>query len=109
MLLLAHHSAARDRAQSAARTAASAKGWWAVTDSNRRHPACKAGALPTELTALSELYCRRAWPRQGWRRGAQKIALTVPRAAPSNLRVDAAVKNQAAGCLASWARGIPQR
>ena len=26
--------------------------WWAVTDSNRRHPACKAGALPTELTAL---------------------------------------------------------
>ena len=25
--------------------------WWAVTDSNRRHPACKAGALPTELTA----------------------------------------------------------
>src|SRR5215471_14344280 len=27
--------------------------WWAVTDSNRRHPACKAGALPTELTALA--------------------------------------------------------
>jgi site-specific DNA recombinase len=27
--------------------------WWAVTDSNRRHPACKAGALPTELTAHS--------------------------------------------------------
>src|SRR5262245_49388659 len=27
-------------------------GWWAVTDSNRRHPACKAGALPAELTAL---------------------------------------------------------
>src|SRR5262245_18675560 len=27
--------------------------WWAVTDSNRRHPACKAGALPTELTALT--------------------------------------------------------
>jgi hypothetical protein len=26
---------------------------WAVTDSNRRHPACKAGALPAELTALS--------------------------------------------------------
>jgi len=23
--------------------------WWAVTDSNRRHPACKAGALPAEL------------------------------------------------------------
>jgi len=26
--------------------------WWAVTDSNRRHPACKADALPAELTAL---------------------------------------------------------
>ncbi len=26
--------------------------WWSQTESNRRHPACKAGALPTEL-----------WPR----------------------------------------------
>ena len=25
--------------------------WWAVTVSNRRHPVCKTGALPTELTA----------------------------------------------------------
>ena len=24
-------------------------GWWRQSDSNRRHPACKAGALPTEL------------------------------------------------------------
>ncbi len=23
--------------------------WWSLTDSNRRHPACKAGALPAEL------------------------------------------------------------
>ena len=23
--------------------------WWSRTESNRRHPACKAGALPTEL------------------------------------------------------------
>src|SRR5262249_40547287 len=39
------------------------EGWWAVTDSNRRHPACKAGALPTELTALvHHLYRRRARP-----------------------------------------------
>ena len=30
--------------------------WWAVTDSNRRHPACKAGALPTELTARRRRY-----------------------------------------------------
>ena len=27
-------------------------GWWVVTDSNRRHSACKADALPTELTTL---------------------------------------------------------
>jgi hypothetical protein len=32
------------------------EGWWAVTDSNRRHPACKADALPTELTALDAIY-----------------------------------------------------
>ena len=23
--------------------------WWGMTGSNRRHPACKAGALPAEL------------------------------------------------------------
>ena len=33
--------------------AARAPGWWSQTGSNRRPPACKAGALPTEL-----------WPRQ---------------------------------------------
>ena len=27
--------------------------WWSQTESNRRHPACKAGALPTELWPLS--------------------------------------------------------
>ena len=25
--------------------------WWALTGSNRRPPACKAGALPAELSA----------------------------------------------------------
>ena len=28
--------------------------WWALTESNRRHSACKADALPTELSALSK-------------------------------------------------------
>lgn len=28
--------------------------WWAVRGLNPRHPACKADALPTELTALAE-------------------------------------------------------
>ena len=27
------------------------KNWWAMTGSNRRHPPCKGGALPTELIA----------------------------------------------------------
>ena len=26
--------------------------WWSQSESNRRHPACKAGALPTELWPL---------------------------------------------------------
>ena len=34
--------------------------WWAVTDSNRRHPACKAGALPTELTALPQAFSKKS-------------------------------------------------
>ena len=29
-----------------------AKAWWSQTGSNRRHPACKAGALPAELRPL---------------------------------------------------------
>ena len=28
--------------------------WWALTGSNRRHSACMADALPTELSALNE-------------------------------------------------------
>ena len=30
-----------------------AKKWWVMTDSNRRHSACKADALPTELITLA--------------------------------------------------------
>ena len=37
--------------------------WWAVTDSNRRHSACKADALPTELTALAAT-CIALWRRR---------------------------------------------
>ncbi len=35
--------------------------WWVLTGSNRRHPACKASALPTELST----HCVR--PRHGGR------------------------------------------
>lgn len=38
---------ARGRVGGSCRTAAE---WWVLTGSNRRHPACKASALPTELT-----------------------------------------------------------
>jgi hypothetical protein len=33
------------------REARKGEAWWAVTGSNCRHPRCKRGALPTELTA----------------------------------------------------------
>ena len=29
--------------------------WWAMTDSNCRHPRCKRGALPTELIARAQI------------------------------------------------------
>lgn len=35
--------------------------WWAVKDSNLRHPRCKRGALPAELTARTRRTKRRAW------------------------------------------------
>ena len=34
--------------------------WWSQTESNRRHPACKAGALPTELWPHFRVEHRRA-------------------------------------------------
>jgi hypothetical protein len=43
---------------------------WAVPGSNQRPPACKAGALPTELTALARGECpqRDSNPRYGLER-----------------------------------------
>ena len=43
----------RQNAKNPSGSAMSAKRiWWSLTESNRRHPACKAGALPTELRPL---------------------------------------------------------
>lgn len=39
--------------------------WWSQTESNRRHPACKAGALPTEL-----------WPRSSEQCGPGELSAT---------------------------------
>lgn len=43
----------------------SSEKWWAMRDSNSRHPRCKRGALPTELIALSR--CRTSVRRVGGR------------------------------------------
>ncbi len=42
--------------------------WWSQTGSNRRPPACKAGALPTEL-----------WPRTSQNTGVRPPSLKLPR------------------------------
>jgi hypothetical protein len=56
---------------SANRSGVSRKGWWSQTGSNRRPPACKAGALPTEL-----------WPRTsrfvGWPANRSSRQLAPP-------------------------------
>src|SRR5262245_39681493 len=54
-----------------------------MTDSNRRHPACKAGALPTELIALACPISPLAPPKQA--RSAVAPALT-PRSTGSRIR-----------------------
>ena len=47
----AGHASPLGRRMAAPCVARKGEAWWAVTDSNRRHSACKADALPTELTA----------------------------------------------------------
>jgi hypothetical protein len=44
------------------RSSEGAMSWWSQTESNRRPPACKAGALPTEL-----------WPRIGGRPSSPRL------------------------------------
>src|SRR3954466_1147307 len=57
------------------------EGWWAVTGSNRRPPACKAGALPAELTALTAFI---APVPNHFKRGPDKR--TPPRASREGVR-----------------------
>jgi hypothetical protein len=53
--------------------------WWAMTGSNRRHPACKAGALPAELIALNCASCGYGasipFPRSPFKRAQRLLAL----------------------------------
>jgi hypothetical protein len=60
------------------------EGWWAMTDSNRRHPACKAGALPAELIARSlSLIAAGQRMASAWRPGP--INKAAPARAPQSL------------------------
>ena len=46
-----HAASGEERVPQKARPSPARTGAWAMRDSNARHPACKAGALPAELTA----------------------------------------------------------
>ena len=54
--------------------------WWRQPGSNRRHPACKAGALPTELcprdgTSLSTRAQAPSWTAWAVRKGCGRLRL----------------------------------
>jgi hypothetical protein len=53
------------------------KKWWSQTGSNRRHPACKAGALPAELWPQNLSY----QPSYGWPGQTRTADLTLIRRA----------------------------
>src|SRR5262249_32899273 len=63
------------------RSAQGEAGWWAMRDSNRRHPRCKRGALPTELIAprpyrrAFHLSQKRLRPPQGTAAGSRIACL----------------------------------
>ena len=57
--------------------------WWSQTGSNRRPPACKAGALPTEL-----------WPRSGERLNALEKVVGLGRLELPTSRLSSARSNQ---------------
>jgi hypothetical protein len=54
--------------------------WWSQTGSNRRPPACKAGALPTELWPRSERHPAMIQSDPSRRRQAQRAAVEAPTA-----------------------------
>jgi hypothetical protein len=54
--------------------------WWSQTGSNRRPPACKAGALPTELWPRSERHPAMIQSDPSKRRQAQRAAVEAPAA-----------------------------
>ena len=58
----------------------SLKEWWVMTDSNRRHSACKADALPTELITLRSISKSSAFQlrkRKSFKQDFLKLLLTI--------------------------------
>ena len=51
--------------------------WWVVTDSNRRHSACKADALPTELTTVRYVFRKTKFLVTKWSRFGHKRLVTL--------------------------------
>jgi hypothetical protein len=66
-------------------TSGSGAVWWSQTGSNRRPPACKAGALPTELWPHSEIGRQKELPspERTWSPKPRRRRLSAPRSAPS--------------------------
>ena len=63
------------------------EGWWSQTESNRRPPACKAGALPTELWPLTQRRTQVGKPSSkiaGWLAEPKRAATSPP--SPFGLR-----------------------
>ena len=77
-----HRHTSLSHIHEAVRETATALKWWAMTDSNRRHPRCKRGALPTELIALP--YEHRIIGPSTERKHGRRRRLP-PAAAPQNL------------------------
>jgi hypothetical protein len=74
------------RAQSGEPQCASGRHWWSWTGSNRRPPACKAGALPTELQP------RGRTPRRNDNRSVSKVVGLVG-LEPTTPRLSSACSN----------------
>ena len=54
-------------------------GWWSQTGSNRRPPACKAGALPTELWPLQGTGSRYQQSRRRRQPSDHRLLISEPR------------------------------
>src|SRR5690242_19919231 len=81
----------------APRVARQGEAWWAVKDSNLRHPACKADALPTELTAHPGHHYRRdVSPPRGYAQARCHIVVAARSHRPAIVSAQAHGKSRSA-------------